>query len=63
MKVLLLVTWFVYAQPPSSYQVPFTSMAACAVAQAEIIKEVARLKGGDTARISAPQVSAVCATQ
>jgi hypothetical protein len=62
MKVLLLVTWFVYGQAPTSYQVSFSSMAACEAVQSDLVKEAARLKV-DTARLSTPQVSAVCAIQ
>jgi len=62
MKVLLLVTWFVYGQSPTSYQIPFNSMATCEAVQSDLIKEAARLKV-DTTRFNTPQVSAVCAIQ
>jgi hypothetical protein len=29
MAFLLLVTWLAYGQPPSDYQVPFSSNEAC----------------------------------
>jgi hypothetical protein len=62
MKILLLVTWFVYGQSPTSYQVSFSSMAACETVQSDLVKEAARLKV-DTTRLNTPQVSAVCAIQ
>lgn len=60
--VWLLVTWFVYAQTPTSYQVSFSSVAACETARAALMKEAARFKA-ETERINNPQVSTVCVAQ
>jgi hypothetical protein len=43
MKTVLLVTWIVYGQPPSSYQTLFTSMEACQAARAAVVAEADRL--------------------
>jgi len=76
---VLLVTWIVSGQPPSSYQATFNSAEACEAARNAVLAEGQRLKneyyqnaltgmGGDqrkAARISmgAPTVTAVCAAQ
>jgi hypothetical protein len=41
---LLLVTWFVHGQQPSSYQASFTSAETCQAARTEVLKEAERLK-------------------
>jgi len=41
---LLLVTWFVHGQQPSSYQASFTSAETCEAAKAEVLKDAERLK-------------------
>jgi hypothetical protein len=40
---LLLVTWLAYAQPPSHYQVPFSSKEACEAARLQLIKDTERI--------------------
>jgi hypothetical protein len=72
--VLLLVTWFVYGQAPSSYQVQFSSLEACQNARLAIVAESQRLRSEADSHVSpgqvpgfnrssegAPFVSAVCA--
>ena len=79
MKFVLLVTWIVSKQPPSSYQVTFNSAEACEVARNAVLADGRRLKAeyeqkalvatygnqADAAAISlaAPKVTAVCAAQ
>lgn len=46
MKTLLLVTWIVTGQPPSSYQTPFDTMEACLGARATVVLEADRLNAG-----------------
>jgi hypothetical protein len=41
---LLLVTWIVSGQPPSSYQAEFNSIDACEKARATVLAENARLQ-------------------
>src|SRR5262245_59929653 len=41
--VLLLVTWLAYGQPPSDYQVPFSSNEACEAARLQLIKDAERI--------------------
>ena len=75
---ILLVTWIVFGQPPSSYQVTFNSAEACESARAAVLVEGQRLKeeflqrattatrGGKQTplfAIAAPAVTAVCAAQ
>ena len=43
MKVILLVTWIVFGQPPSSYQVEFDSTEKCAAAHNVLVAEQRRL--------------------
>jgi hypothetical protein len=43
MKTLLLVTWIVTGQPPSSYQTPFDTMESCLAARATVVVEADRL--------------------
>jgi hypothetical protein len=40
---LLLVTWLAYGQPPSDYQVPFSSNEACEAARLLLIKDAERI--------------------
>src|SRR5262245_37132503 len=40
---LLLVTWLAYGQPPSDYQVPFSSNEACEAARLQLIKDAERI--------------------
>ena len=40
---LLLVTWLAYNQPPSHYQVPFSSKEACEAARPQLIKDAERI--------------------
>jgi len=40
---LLLVTWLAYGQPPSDYQVPFSSNQACEAARLQLIKDAERI--------------------
>ena len=43
MTFLLLVTWLSYGQPPSDYQVPFSSNEACEAARLQLIKDAERI--------------------
>jgi hypothetical protein len=43
-SVLLLVTWFVYGQPPQSYQQEFSSLQTCEAARDQLMREGERLK-------------------
>jgi hypothetical protein len=71
MKVVLLVTWIVSLQPPSSYQVTFDSWEKCEAAKNAVLDDRARVlkQGwGGTGYIMGPGihlpvVSAVCAAQ
>ena len=72
---VLLVTWFYFGQPPTSSQTQFSSMEACQVASASILRDAARLKADadkEVARLRAqgtiynpvvPTVSVVCAAR
>ena len=40
---LLLVTWLGYAQPPSHYQVEFSSNEVCETARIKLIKDAERI--------------------
>jgi hypothetical protein len=40
---LLLVTWIAVGQPPSSYQVPFTSSEACEAARIALMRDAQRV--------------------
>ena len=44
MAFLLLVTWLGYAQPPSHYQVEFSSNEACEAARLQLIKDAERIR-------------------
>jgi hypothetical protein len=77
--VVLLVTWFVYGQPPASYQTQFNSMQSCDDARLRIMNEQQRLAAEAAAKNEAlkaewagrgvvgppaiPTVTAVCAAQ
>ena len=43
MTFLLLVTWLAYGQPPSDYQVEFSSNEACEAARLKLIKDGERI--------------------
>ena len=43
MAFLLLVTWLGYAQPPSNYQVEFSSNEVCETARLKLIKDAERI--------------------
>jgi hypothetical protein len=43
MAFLLLVTWLSYGQPPSDYQVEFSSNEACEAARLKLIKDAERI--------------------
>jgi hypothetical protein len=78
MKFLLLVTWIAHNQPPSNYQVPFSTGQACELARLQVLKDADRMRkerlesatandrGGVLAMnavTTAPSVSAVCVAQ
>jgi hypothetical protein len=44
MAFLLLVTWLGYVQPPSHYQVEFSSNDACEAARLQLIKDTERIR-------------------
>jgi hypothetical protein len=50
---LLLVTWLAYDQPPSHYQVPFSSNEACEAARLRLIKDAERIRQSMIERASA----------
>jgi hypothetical protein len=75
---LLLVTWIVSDQPPSSYQVTFNSAEACEVARKAVLADGQRFKDeryqkmlamtgnqqiSALASLEAPKVTAICAAQ
>jgi hypothetical protein len=72
---LLMVTWLTYDQPPSNYQVPFSSSEACEAARLQVIKDAERIRQEMLARakgnavlqmnavVNAPSASAVCVAQ
>jgi len=43
MTFLLLVTWLAFGQPPSHYQIPFSSNEACEAARLQLIKDAERI--------------------
>jgi hypothetical protein len=53
MTFLLLVTWLAYGQPPSDYQVPFSSNEACEAARLQLIKDAERIGQSMIERASA----------
>ena len=53
MTFLLLVTWLTYGQPPSDYQVPFSSNEACEAARQQLIKDAERIGQSMIERASA----------
>lgn len=77
-EVVLLVTWFLGGQPPTSYTATFATMQACEAARAQLVAEEARFarqQEADNAALAAggarfvgvyprgPQLSAVCAAR
>jgi hypothetical protein len=74
---ILLVTWFAYGQPPSSYQTVFNSAEACGKARQALVAEAERMRmdvGNRAAAAAkegkylpaseaAPKVSAICTPQ
>lgn len=44
MRLLLLVTWFYYGQPPANSQTQFSSMETCEIARQSVLRDAARLK-------------------
>jgi hypothetical protein len=53
MTFLLLVTWLAFGQPPSDYQVPFSSNEACEAARLQLIKDSERIGQSMIERASA----------
>jgi hypothetical protein len=49
-SIILLVTWFTYGQPPSSYQTQFSSEQLCEAARQKITGEQVRLAAEEIAR-------------
>jgi hypothetical protein len=45
MKTLLLVTWLIFGQSPSSYQVEFDTAEKCAQAKSAVLLDYERLYG------------------
>ena len=43
MKLVLLVTWLIPHQPPTSYQVPFDSGGLCEIARQSVLADARRL--------------------
>jgi hypothetical protein len=75
---LLLVTWLMHDQPPSNYQVAFSSLEACEAARLKVVNDAQRvrqdkidqaLRSGLDQHMAArlgvvsPSVSAVCVAQ
>lgn len=74
---LLLVTWLVAGQPPSSYQQQFKTEKACALAKLQLDIEGAKLKAEEDNKNAVaeqngfhvvvagdpPRVSAICVAQ
>jgi hypothetical protein len=56
MAFLLLVTWLGYAQPPSHYQVEFSSNEACEAARLKLIKDAERIGQSMIERATAQQI-------
>jgi hypothetical protein len=65
---ILLVTWFVYGQQPSNYQVQFDSVDACQTARHALLEEAEQMRENRAAKLNAsepapppaPMVSAIC---
>ena len=53
MTFLLLVTWLAFGQPPSDYQIPFSSNEACEAARLQLIKDAERIGQSMIERASA----------
>jgi hypothetical protein len=72
---VLLVTWVVHGQPPSSYQTTFTSQETCEAARQQVLQSAFQMKqemwkeAGTSAplqmnaTVNYPHVSAVCSAQ
>jgi hypothetical protein len=58
MAFLLLVTWLSYGQPPSDYQVPFSSNEACEAARLQLIKDIERIGQSMIERATVPAFAA-----
>ena len=54
---MLLVTWFVYGQPPNSYQIAFSSIEVCEAARTVLLKEPERLTDEISRRRTTPTAS------
>lgn len=68
MKIVLLVTWIVSGQAPSSYQVEFDSWQKCEAARQALLKDRERINESIGAVIAGPgvfrpMVSVVCVTK
>jgi hypothetical protein len=68
MKIVLLVTWIVSGQPPSSYQVEFDSWEKCEAARDAVLRDRDRMTKNIGAMIMGPGthypvVSVVCAAK
>jgi hypothetical protein len=65
MKIVLLVTWLVSGQPPSSYQVTFDSWEKCNAAKEAVLRDRDRVREqmGLLPLGVFASVSAVCAAQ
>lgn len=75
MKAILLVTWIIAGEPPSSYQTQFSSMESCQAARQAVLQDGVRINSEQNqyaARVRATgmrfdpppkQVTAVCAAQ
>jgi hypothetical protein len=48
-SIILLVTWFIQGQPPSSYQTQFTSAQACENARSALAQQAEQIKQQMTA--------------
>jgi hypothetical protein len=75
---LLMVTWLAVNQPPSNYQVTFSSMEACEAARLKVISDAERMRQDKVNQVlqsglgqtmaalegaGVPSVSAVCVAQ
>jgi hypothetical protein len=65
MNGMLLVTWLVPQQPPSNYQVEFSTQGLCLQAAAQVQADAQRIEvfARANAPILFPIVSAVCVLQ
>jgi hypothetical protein len=58
-EIILLVTWFYYGQPPSSYQQAFTSTETCEAAKGAVLSDAQRLAREATERAYQPSPNGV----